>query len=172
MQKLTFNLIFFISILFFASCNRMQTASLFKNQILGPKLSYVPEKGIEAVTGNLMASTELLTDEKTVSKKETAAPAVATDKATSLIPVANDHMNRKFIKKEVKSIVKNAKTSNKQFKAEGGSNLIYLILAFLIPPLAVLLDEGFIGAFWLNILLTLLFVIPGIIHAIIIVLRD
>ena len=47
---------------------------------------------------------------------------------------------------------------------------IKLIAAFFIPPLGVFLEVGLSGAFWLNILLTLLGFIPGIIHAFYIIL--
>ena len=48
--------------------------------------------------------------------------------------------------------------------------LLLVILAIILPPLAVFLKRGLSGAFWLNILLTLLFWIPGVVHALIIVL--
>ena len=48
---------------------------------------------------------------------------------------------------------------------------IKLILAILLPPLGVFFEVGFKGHFWLNILLTLLGYIPGIIHAIYVILR-
>lgn len=45
-------------------------------------------------------------------------------------------------------------------------NVIRILLAFFIPPLAVFLKVGIGLQFWLNLLLTLLFFIPGVIHAI------
>ncbi len=45
-------------------------------------------------------------------------------------------------------------------------DLIRIIVAILLPPLGVFLQVGFAGAFWLNILLTLLGYIPGIVHAV------
>jgi len=48
-------------------------------------------------------------------------------------------------------------------------DLIRIIFAILLPPLGVFLQVGIGGAFWLNILLTLLGYIPGIIHAIYII---
>lgn len=50
-------------------------------------------------------------------------------------------------------------------------DLIRIIIAILLPPLGVFLQVGFGGAFWLNILLTLLGYIPGIIHAVWIIAR-
>lgn len=41
-----------------------------------------------------------------------------------------------------------------------------LILSVLIPPVGVFLQVGFGGQFWLNLLLTFLGYIPGVIHAI------
>ena len=45
-------------------------------------------------------------------------------------------------------------------------DILRLIAAILLPPLGVFLKVGFGGHFWLNILLTLLGYIPGIIHAV------
>ena len=45
-------------------------------------------------------------------------------------------------------------------------DLIRVVLAILFPPLGVFLTVGLGGAFWINILLTLLGYIPGIVHAV------
>lgn len=45
-------------------------------------------------------------------------------------------------------------------------DLIRILIAILPPPLGVFLQVGFAGAFWLNVLLTLLGYIPGIVHAV------
>ena len=50
-------------------------------------------------------------------------------------------------------------------------DLIRIIVAILLPPLGVFLQVGFAGAFWLNILLTLLGYIPGIIHTVYIIAK-
>lgn len=42
---------------------------------------------------------------------------------------------------------------------------IKIILAILLPPLGVFFEVGLTGHFWLNLLLTLLGYVPGIIHA-------
>ena len=49
-------------------------------------------------------------------------------------------------------------------------DLIRILVAIFIPPLGVFLQVGLGGAFWLNLLLTLLGYIPGIIHALYIIL--
>jgi uncharacterized membrane protein YqaE (UPF0057 family) len=50
-------------------------------------------------------------------------------------------------------------------------DLIRIILAILLPPLGVLLQVGLGAQFWLNILLTILGYIPGIVHAVWIIAR-
>ena len=47
---------------------------------------------------------------------------------------------------------------------------IKIIFAIILPPLGVFLETGLSGAFWLNVLLTLFFWIPGMIHAFYIIL--
>ncbi len=52
-------------------------------------------------------------------------------------------------------------------------DVIRILLAILLPPLGVFLQVGIGLQFWINILLTLLGYIPGIIHAVYIILsRD
>lgn len=44
-------------------------------------------------------------------------------------------------------------------------DLLRIIIAILLPPLGVFLQVGIGKHFWINILLTLLGYIPGIVHA-------
>ena len=48
---------------------------------------------------------------------------------------------------------------------------IKIIFAILLPPVGVFLEVGFKGHFWLNILLTIFFFVPGMIHAIWLVVK-
>lgn len=50
-------------------------------------------------------------------------------------------------------------------------DIVRILIAILLPPLGVFLQVGIGLQFWLNILLTLLGYIPGIIHAIWIIAR-
>lgn len=50
-------------------------------------------------------------------------------------------------------------------------DVIRIILAILLPPVGVFLQVGLGLHFWLNILLTILGYIPGIIHALWVILR-
>jgi len=45
-------------------------------------------------------------------------------------------------------------------------DILRIILAILLPPLGVFLQVGIGPQFWINILLTLLGYIPGIVHAV------
>jgi uncharacterized membrane protein YqaE (UPF0057 family) len=45
-------------------------------------------------------------------------------------------------------------------------DIIRLILSILLPPLGVFLQVGIGLQFWINIVLTLLGYIPGIVHAV------
>ena len=45
-------------------------------------------------------------------------------------------------------------------------DVLRILLAILLPPLGVFLQVGIGLQFWINILLTLLGYIPGIIHAV------
>ena len=53
---------------------------------------------------------------------------------------------------------------------EGILDILRIIIAILLPPLGVFLQVGIGGHFWLNILLTLLGYIPGIVHALYVIL--
>lgn len=50
-------------------------------------------------------------------------------------------------------------------------DIIRILCAIILPPLGVFLQVGIGLHFWLNILLTIFGYIPGIIHAIWVVLR-
>lgn len=49
-------------------------------------------------------------------------------------------------------------------------DIIRIILSVIIPPVGVFLQVGFGLQFWVNILLTILGYIPGLIHALYIIL--
>lgn len=51
------------------------------------------------------------------------------------------------------------------------ADFLRILISILLPPLGVFLQEGIGGHFWLNILLTLLGYVPGLIHAVWILAR-
>ncbi|WP_064654741.1 YqaE/Pmp3 family membrane protein [Rhizobium sp. WYCCWR10014] len=50
-------------------------------------------------------------------------------------------------------------------------DVVRILLAIILPPLGVFLQVGIGLHFWLNILLTLCGYLPGVIHAIWVILR-
>lgn len=73
---------------------------------------------------------------------------------------------RKAAKVKLKAMIKDK---------EGVSDrkLLLTILGILIPPLAMALyEDGITDRFWISLLLTLLFLLPGIIYTLIIILGD
>jgi uncharacterized membrane protein YqaE (UPF0057 family) len=72
----------------------------------------------------------------------------------------------KDVKKELK-VFKKEKKANKSAKVD---MVLLIILAILLPPLAVYLHQGEInGKFWLSILLWFCFILPGVIYALLVV---
>jgi uncharacterized membrane protein YqaE (UPF0057 family) len=83
-------------------------------------------------------------------------------------------------RKERKARLKDAKKEYKAYKKEkrngnepSTNTLLLVILAILLPPLAVYLHQGEINSkFWISLLLTLLFWLPGVIYALIVILGN
>ncbi|WP_299879435.1 YqaE/Pmp3 family membrane protein [uncultured Sulfitobacter sp.] len=50
-------------------------------------------------------------------------------------------------------------------------DIVRIICAIILPPLGTFLEVGLSRQFWLNVLLTLLGYIPGIVHAVYIIAR-
>jgi uncharacterized membrane protein YqaE (UPF0057 family) len=73
--------------------------------------------------------------------------------------------------KDVKKAVKEYKAAQKAGKEPSTNTLLLVILAILLPPLAVYLHQGEINSkFWIALLLTLLFWLPGVIYALVVIL--
>lgn len=56
-------------------------------------------------------------------------------------------------------------------KKAPAANLLKLLLAVLLPPLAVLMEVGVSKHFWISLILTFFFWVPGVVHAMIIVME-
>lgn len=52
-----------------------------------------------------------------------------------------------------------------------GGDFIKILIAIILPPLGVAMEVGLTKQFWINVLLTLLGFIPGIVHAVYIIAR-
>ncbi len=54
---------------------------------------------------------------------------------------------------------------------EGGKDVLRIILAIILPPLGVFMQVGLGKHFWINIVLTILGYIPGIVHALWVIVK-
>lgn len=120
-----------------------------------------------------------LTTLSTTLMSATLPAPTSTEPAPAQVKAAVNEFNS-LSKKEKKERVKEVKKVMKQFKADkrGGKEpstdtLLLVILAILLPPLAVYLHQGEINnRFWISLLLTILFWVPGVIYALIVILGD
>jgi uncharacterized membrane protein YqaE (UPF0057 family) len=116
-------------------------------------------------------------------------PPPAATEATSLTPAdiaaakaehkamldAMTPAERRAYKRDQKRAVKQALKEYKEDVASGkraadDSTILLVILALFIPPLAVFLHQEAINSkFWISLLLTLLFFLPGVIYAILVI---
>ena len=124
---------------------------------------------------SLMASTPEPTEKKAVAANTGTEKEMVLDNASVTDAMKEfrslSRVDRKMRLRQVKAAVKEYKAQKAAAAQPSTNTLLLVILAILLPPLAVYLHEGTInGKFWLSILLTLLFWIPGVIYALIVVL--
>jgi len=51
------------------------------------------------------------------------------------------------------------------------NDILLILIAILLPPLGVAMQVGITKHFWINVLLTLLGYVPGIVHAVYIIAK-
>nr|WP_222706979.1 YqaE/Pmp3 family membrane protein [Neolewinella aurantiaca] len=111
------------------------------------------------------------TEADTPTKAEVAA-ATAEYKAKLAAMTAKE---RRAFKKEQKRDLKQALKQYKQDVKNGvrdadTNTLLLVILAILLPPVAVLVHQGELNTkFWIALILTLLFYLPGLIYALLVI---
>lgn len=106
------------------------------------------------------------TAEKTTATNTTIDNSISEVKKPSLLTSLK---SVKKLKKEFKK--SNSVAADVSDSSDDVNQLLLLILAILLPPLAVFLVKGIGTAFWISLILTLLlFWLPGVIHAILVVL--
>jgi len=121
--------------------NHIATANKEIVAAVGEQVIFKPEIGVSNNNSDEMKA--VLTDEPQAIGKEAATPS------------------KRELKKIVKKAIKESKSNDSTV-----SKLLLVIIAIILPPLAVALVDGIHGPFWLSILLTILFYIPGLIYAI------
>lgn len=106
------------------------------------------------------------------------AHPVATEPDPATVKAAL-HEFKNLSGKERKTRIKEAKKAVKQLKAQKRkaaeplveNQVLLVIITILLPPLGVYLHQGEINSkFWISLLLTLLFYIPGLIYSLVVVL--
>jgi uncharacterized membrane protein YqaE (UPF0057 family) len=55
-------------------------------------------------------------------------------------------------------------------KDSAGGDILRIILAIILPPIGVFMEVGLTTQFWINVILTLFGYVPGVIHALYIIL--
>lgn len=98
-------------------------------------------------------------------------PATVKNAVTTFMNLTKTEKREKvrLVKKEMRAF----KAAKKAGKEADTNTLLLVILAILLPPLAVYLHQGEINnKFWISLLLTLLFWVPGVIYALIVILGN
>ena len=108
------------------------------------------------------------------------APVAATAPSDEKVNTALSEF-KALSKKEKREKVREAKSAIKKYKADklagraadsDVNQLLLVILAIFLPPLAVYLHQGEINTkFWISLVLTLIFWIPGVIYSLLVVLN-
>ena len=117
----------------------------------------------ELVASTLPATT--VKSPKAISEVEKVTAPVSTITEAEALALAKERVNnmtkaeKKELKKEMKEVMRQSSTVS----------IVEIILAILLPPLAVFLHDGLGTTFWISLLLTLLFWIPGVIYALLVV---
>lgn len=133
------------------------------------------EKIIETTSTTNVTTTAAITQE-TVSDTNTADTAKAIHKKKNrssiqdkpLFAIKSSKFALGLVQMQERKLIDKEAQHN---KAASDVDLVLLvILAILLPPLAVFLKRGLDTMFWISLLLTLLFWFPGVIFALLIVL--
>ena len=106
---------------------------------------------------------------------EAAEDLAASIKAFKEFKQEKKNLSRKDRKAKRKTVKKNLKESARAFrKANSDVSLGLLVLiTILLPPVGMVLYEGGLTSrFWISLLLTLLFYIPGLVYTLIVILGE
>ena len=104
-----------------------------------------------------------------------AAPATSEPDPTAVKAAMKDFRSlprseRRHRLKEAKRLFKEYKADKRAGRKAETDQVLLAILAILLPPLAVYLKEGEVNSkFWISLILTLIFWIPGVVYALLVV---
>lgn len=189
MKKLILGLaVIFLGSMFFTSCSsdsavmsqfsKRKYMKNFKKSKVKQKENIDEYQYALAVNGSnaKVATVEEVTMEEIVATDDATMVAfksenkVATAKVKGNVEVAESFSTEKTIKTDMTEAVAfhNTKDNNSKISSNNAqvNSIVLIILGILLPPLAVYLYEDSItNNFWLDLVLTLLFWIPGVIYA-------
>lgn len=113
-----------------------------------------------------------------LSQDATVAPAVANgfggSRVASMATAPQTTTAPQLTRAERKSMRKTVRKSVREQlgSAAGVGKIALIIIAIILPPLAMFLYDGLSNRFWISLLLTLLFYFPGLIYTIFIIAKD
>ena len=131
------------------------------------------------LTVALLTATMIAPATAAVLAEPSNAPSSATEPKDERIQSAMNEF-KSLSKKEKREKVKEAKSVLNKYKADKKAGraadsdvnqVLLVILAIFLPPLAVYLHQGEINnKFWISLVLSLLLLLPGIIYSLLVVL--
>lgn len=159
---------------------RVEKESAPRMEATGPE-SPIMDPSMEAMETQVVTNTQEetpsieTTSKVNIGKKAQEGQSSNSFDAEDFDRLALNQMNKKEARKELKERIKQLrqKVKNNEPASSMADDMLILcvILCFFIPPLAVYLATGEIGfEFWLSLILTLLFFVPGVIYSLIVVL--
>ncbi|WP_211295184.1 YqaE/Pmp3 family membrane protein [Neolewinella xylanilytica] len=125
------------------------------------------------VTISFGTSNAAIVSPATVTPAETAATEVTEAEALAAAREYKESLEamsakeRRQLKREQRREVKSALND---YQGADTNTILLVILAILLPPVAVLVHQGELNSkFWIALLLTLLFYLPGLIYALLVI---
>lgn len=155
---------------YYVSVSNGKNVEVTSSKTVEAKTIKLENKIAKAVEASLVAKEELTNDIIVSAKEEVIKDIIKTVSSQTTISnentIATNVASKKQLSQEAKTF---AQVAAKQPADDGVYKLLLIILAIILPPVAVLLVKGIGGHFLISILLTLLFWLPGIIHALLVV---
>ena len=112
----------------------------------------------------------LLASQPALAVNRSAASAPATEMAVSAEKAMSKKQKRQMRKQARKQLRAKIKEMAKTMDTD---LLLLVIVTILLPPLGMFLYEGEINnRFWISLLLTLLFYLPGLIYTLVVILGE
>lgn len=140
---------------------RWASADIVKKR---PSYIYYQNQAEKEITTASLNSEESIiisnTNNINIERSETAAYHTTENELESNIS------SKKQLKKEIKTLLKESNLR------DDTDFLLLVIISILIPPLAVFIQFGISNEFWIDLILTLLFFLPGLIYALYLLFRD